>query len=197
MQCPNCGRVLGAEEITGDACQYCGAVLPHVARAYEKAALAKQILADADGDGIPDIVQQLVHGGAASGGKVQVNVNTPGAGGSEVALPDDVRVELEARGIDLSNAVVMSTTTTTTTSSEVPPAQAENILAQLGAMGTQPASAPASPPAGFAIGSRVLVQWSDGKRYPAQLVEARPGEYRVAFPDGRTMWVGEAYVSAG
>ncbi len=65
MNCEHCGRNLTADEMRGESCRYCGTVLPHRARAMEKAAVVKEILADADGDGIPDIMQQL---GSAGGG---------------------------------------------------------------------------------------------------------------------------------
>jgi hypothetical protein len=45
------------------------------------------------------------------------------------------------------------------------------------------------------VGARVMVQWSDGHRYPAQVVAAQQGRVEVAFPDGRRVWVPIAYVS--
>ncbi len=50
---------------------------------------------------------------------------------------------------------------------------------------------------GFSVGSRVLVQWSDGKRYPGTVTASQGGQVEVAFPDGRRVWVAQAYVSFG
>jgi hypothetical protein len=46
-----------------------------------------------------------------------------------------------------------------------------------------------------AVGSRVLVQWSDGNRYPGTVMQHAQGQYQIAFPDGRQVWVPQAYVS--
>jgi hypothetical protein len=61
----------------------------------------------------------------------------------------------------------------------------------------QPQAQPSGPPpAGgpIAPGTEVLVLWSDNNRYPGTVAQAAPGQYLVAFPDGRQVWVGEAYV---
>jgi hypothetical protein len=43
-------------------------------------------------------------------------------------------------------------------------------------------------------GQAVMVQWSDGNRYPASVIIAQSGQVEVAFPDGRRVWVPQAYV---
>jgi hypothetical protein len=48
---------------------------------------------------------------------------------------------------------------------------------------------------GIGPGMRVLVQWSDGQRYPAQCMQVANGQVMVAFPDGRQLWVPESAVS--
>jgi hypothetical protein len=49
----------------------------------------------------------------------------------------------------------------------------------------------------FAAGQRVMVQWSDGNRYPATVTNpTRNGQVEVAFPDGRRIWVPSTVVSA-
>jgi hypothetical protein len=58
-----------------------------------------------------------------------------------------------------------------------------------------PAAAPPSAPAGFAAGSDVLVQWSDGNRYPAKVVAAQGDKVHVQFSDGRQLWVDAPYIS--
>ena len=41
----------------------------------------------------------------------------------------------------------------------------------------------------FSHGQAVLVQWSDGQRYPATVMAQQSGQVQVAFPDGRQVWV--------
>jgi hypothetical protein len=48
----------------------------------------------------------------------------------------------------------------------------------------------------FNIGARVMVQWSDGHRYPGTVTNVHGGQLEVAFPDGRRVWVAQGYVSA-
>ncbi|MBX3260348.1 MAG: hypothetical protein KF782_11710 [Labilithrix sp.] len=48
---------------------------------------------------------------------------------------------------------------------------------------------------GFGFGARVMVQWSDGNRYPGTVAAVQGGQIEVAFPDGRRVWVPQAYVS--
>jgi len=50
--------------------------------------------------------------------------------------------------------------------------------------------------AGYAVGSEVLVTWSDGNRYPGTVLEAQGEQYRVGFPDGQAHWIGAGYLSA-
>jgi prepilin-type processing-associated H-X9-DG protein len=47
----------------------------------------------------------------------------------------------------------------------------------------------------FAPGAPVLVQWSDGHRYPATVMLVHSGQVQVAFPDGRQVWVPQPYVT--
>lgn len=47
----------------------------------------------------------------------------------------------------------------------------------------------------LATGAAVLVQWSDGNRYPATVVSSQGGQVQVAFPDGRQIWVPQNYVT--
>ncbi|MBX3228057.1 MAG: hypothetical protein KIT84_27470 [Labilithrix sp.] len=49
----------------------------------------------------------------------------------------------------------------------------------------------------FNPGSRVIVTWSDGGRYPATVTQApRNGQVEVGFPDGRRVWVPQHAVMA-
>ena len=44
-------------------------------------------------------------------------------------------------------------------------------------------------------GSHVMVQWSDGQRYPGTVTMMQGGQVQVAFPDGRQVWVPQQYVT--
>ncbi len=45
------------------------------------------------------------------------------------------------------------------------------------------------------MGSRVLVQWSDGNRYPGTVSAIGQGQYFVTMTDGRQVWIPTQYVS--
>jgi hypothetical protein len=45
------------------------------------------------------------------------------------------------------------------------------------------------------IGTHVMVQWSDGQRYPAVVKMMQSGQVQVAFPDGQVVWVPQQYVA--
>ena len=49
--------------------------------------------------------------------------------------------------------------------------------------------------AGIGPGMAVLVQWSDGKRYPGQCTQVANGQVCVTFGDGRQVWVPENAVA--
>jgi hypothetical protein len=59
------------------------------------------------------------------------------------------------------------------------------------------APAPAMPPAagGFVPGTRVLVAWTDGNRYPATVVQAQGDQCLCAMSDGQQQWVPAAQLS--
>ncbi|MCK6590310.1 MAG: hypothetical protein HUU21_29110 [Polyangiaceae bacterium] len=48
---------------------------------------------------------------------------------------------------------------------------------------------------GLIAGRQVLVQWSDGNRYPATIMQVASGQAQVVFPDGRNMWVENRYLT--
>lgn len=49
---------------------------------------------------------------------------------------------------------------------------------------------------GLIVGRKVLVQWSDGNKYPATIMQLNgTTQSQVAFPDGRTMWVENQYMT--
>lgn len=70
------------------------------------------------------------------------------------------------------------------------------VQAKLAAMREAAAApAPAPAPAGYAVGETVLVQWSDGHRYPGQVRDVRPDQVAVGFQNGAVHWVPVAYLS--
>lgn len=79
-------------------------------------------------------------------------------------------------------------------------AQAQDIGAQIGSAFSAFSNALGSfvdgAIGGFRIGGRVMVQWSDGNRYPGTITNLRGGQIEVAFSDGRRMWVPQGYVNA-
>lgn len=72
-----------------------------------------------------------------------------------------------------------------------------NLFGGGGAAKSAPAPAPPPPAAApaFAPGTNVLVQWSDGNRYPATVVGAQGDKVQVQFTDGRQLWVDAPYLS--
>jgi hypothetical protein len=66
-----------------------------------------------------------------------------------------------------------------------------------------PPAAPYAPPSygyqtfGYVPGSRVLVTWSTGQRYPATIQQVTGTQCLVLFPDGQQHWVEMQYVAPG
>jgi hypothetical protein len=54
---------------------------------------------------------------------------------------------------------------------------------------------PLAPPPIFAAGTRVLVQWSDGNRYPGVVQQSFGTQCSVAFADGRQLWVESLFLA--
>lgn len=48
----------------------------------------------------------------------------------------------------------------------------------------------------FQHGQHVMVQWSDGQRYPGTVIMQQSGQVQVGFPDGRQVWVPQHVVVA-
>ena len=70
---------------------------------------------------------------------------------------------------------------------------APESIAALKAAKAKPA-APAGP-APLAVGAQVLVQWSDGNRYPGEVRAIGDGQVQVAFAGGQVHWIAAAYVA--
>jgi hypothetical protein len=48
---------------------------------------------------------------------------------------------------------------------------------------------------GLIVGRQVLVQWSDGNKYPATIMQIAAGQAQVTFPNGQSMWVEDKYLT--
>ena len=57
MQCTGCGKSLSTEELRGENCPYCETALPHRSEAIANAASIKELLRDANQDGVPDVLE--------------------------------------------------------------------------------------------------------------------------------------------
>jgi len=47
------------------------------------------------------------------------------------------------------------------------------------------------------VGRQVMVQWADGNKYPATLLQNTGPQAQVVFPNGQQMWVETRYLSPG
>lgn len=45
------------------------------------------------------------------------------------------------------------------------------------------------------VGTRVMVQWSDGQRYPGTVAQVAPGQYLITMGNGQQHWIASAYVT--
>ena len=63
MGCTHCGATLTPEQFQAQSCAYCGTLLAHHARAAEKVAVVQQLMADRNGNGIPDALEGLMNPG--------------------------------------------------------------------------------------------------------------------------------------
>lgn len=61
----------------------------------------------------------------------------------------------------------------------------------------QPAGPHGYPATSYQPGSRVLVTWSNGQRYPATVKHVSGSQCHVVFPDGQQHWVEAVYLSPG
>ncbi len=60
LRCPTCGANLTPMDMARPNCAYCGTVLPHHARAAQQVAVVNQMMADRNGNGIPDAFEGLL-----------------------------------------------------------------------------------------------------------------------------------------
>jgi hypothetical protein len=60
LRCPTCGANLTPMDMAKPNCTYCQTVLPHHARAAQQVAVVNQMMADRNGNGIPDAFEGLL-----------------------------------------------------------------------------------------------------------------------------------------
>jgi len=81
LRCTHCGANLTPQDMQNPDCPYCKTALPHHARAAEHAQLVSNMLADRDGDGVPDAYQPWVRnvmgGGPPAGSPAGPNLPGP------------------------------------------------------------------------------------------------------------------------
>jgi hypothetical protein len=78
-----------------------------------------------------------------------------------------------------------------------PPAQdfGGELGRALGAFGNALGAAANAAVGALSVGARVQVAWSDGRRYPATVVQMHGGQALVSFPDGQQQWVPSSALS--
>lgn len=141
MQCTRCGHALSAAELAGADCPYCGTVLPHRARAAEKAAVVEQMFADRDGNGVPDVFEAAAPGIAPPppGAFTTYEVHTTnvvvidGKVQPDGRIPEDVARHLAAAGFAVPAPAVAPTPPSATARADrganAPPAANTRIVA--------------------------------------------------------------------
>ena len=60
VSCTNCGKNFTTDDLRGTSCRFCGTLLAHHARAAQQVAVVNQMLADRNGNGIPDAYEGLM-----------------------------------------------------------------------------------------------------------------------------------------
>jgi hypothetical protein len=60
VSCTNCGKNFTTDDLRGTSCKYCGTLLAHHARAAQQVAVINQMMADRNGNGIPDAYEGLM-----------------------------------------------------------------------------------------------------------------------------------------
>jgi hypothetical protein len=60
VSCTNCGTNFTTDDLRGTSCKYCGTLLAHHARAAQQVAVINQMMADRNGNGIPDAYEGVI-----------------------------------------------------------------------------------------------------------------------------------------
>ena len=87
VACTNCGKNFTTDELRLTNCRYCGTLLAHHARAQQQVAVVHQMLADRNGNGIPDAYEGLVANAQANALNQAFGVNQYPYGGPPMGNP--------------------------------------------------------------------------------------------------------------
>jgi len=85
VACTNCGKNMTTDDLRRTSCVHCGQVLAHHARAAQQVAVINQMMADRNGNGIPDAFEGLAANATANAyGQMGQNLGIGAAGGMAV-----------------------------------------------------------------------------------------------------------------
>lgn len=89
VACTNCGKNFTTDDLRGTACKYCGTLLAHHARAQQQVAVINEMMADRNGNGIPDAYEGLVANAQANAMNQVFNpyAQQPPMGGMGMGMP--------------------------------------------------------------------------------------------------------------
>ncbi len=143
---------------------------------------------------------RIKQGGAPKPVSITSNSGTRTSGGGGVVAPIPVQPPQNAQELQnqmMADAVRQQVAQVQANANAKAAAAYGNVAANVGflgqaALGVMGMGAIA---AGIGPGMAVLVQWSDGKRYPGQCTQVANGQVCVTFGDGRQVWVPENAVA--
>ncbi len=78
VACTNCGKNFTTDDLRRTSCKYCGTLLAHHARAQEQVAVLNQMMADRNGNGVPDAYEGIVANAQANAIHQAFGVNVYG-----------------------------------------------------------------------------------------------------------------------
>lgn len=103
VSCTNCGKNFTTDDLRGTSCRFCGTVLAHHARAAQQVAVVNQMLADRNGNGIPDAYEGLVAN--AQNNAMNQAFGYPPAGGFGAPMHPYAQVNMNAVNAQMEQAV--------------------------------------------------------------------------------------------
>ncbi len=142
---------------------------------------------------------RIRQGGAPKAVSITTTSGTRTTGGGGVVAPVAVQPPQNAQELEnqmMADAVRKRVAEVQANANAQAGAAYGNVAANVGFMGQAVLGAVGmgAIAAGIGPGMAVLVQWSDGRRYPAQCTQVANGQVCVTFGDGRQMWVPETSV---
>lgn len=111
VACTHCGKPFTTDDLRGTSCRYCGTLLAHHARAAQQVAVVNQMLADRNGNGIPDAFEGLAANAQANAYNHAFGFAPPAGGfGSPFAPPQPMQaitVQVQQASNAISKAVIL------------------------------------------------------------------------------------------